>query len=67
MTKAKVLADLHRVVEGHIVTSSEIVREFRKCPQFQQCCRILAQALQYSGYSRKRSTTKAPPGLVPPG
>jgi hypothetical protein len=67
MTKAKVLADLERVIEGRTAKSSEIVREFRTCPQFQQCCRILAQALQYSGYSRNRSATKAPPGLVPPG
>jgi hypothetical protein len=67
MTKTKVLAELERVVEGRTAKSSEVVREFRTCPQFQQCCRILAQALQYSGYSRKRSATKAPPGLVPPG
>jgi hypothetical protein len=67
MTKTKVLADLERVIEGRTAKSSEIVREFRTCPQFQQCCRILAQALQYSGYSRKRSATKAPAGLVPPG
>jgi hypothetical protein len=67
MTKAKVLAELERVVEGRTAKSSEIVREFRTCPQFQQCSRILAQALQYGGYSRKRSATKVPPGLVPPG
>jgi hypothetical protein len=67
MTKIKILAELTRVIEGHTGKTSEIVREFKRCPQFQQCCKILAQALQHNSYSRKHSATMAPPGLVPPG
>ena len=67
MTKKNVLRELQRVVEGRTRKTSEIVREFKKCPQFQQSCQILAQALQHNTYGRKRSVMKAPVGLVPPG
>jgi hypothetical protein len=67
MTKKKVLEGLRRVIEGNTGKTSEVVREFKQCPQFQQCCHILSLALQHSTYGRKRSATKAPPGLVPPG
>ena len=67
MTKKKVLEGLRRVIEGNTGKTSEVVREFKQCPQFQQCCYILSQALQHNTYGRKRSTTKAPAGLVPPG
>ncbi len=67
MTKKNVLRELQRVVEGRTRKTSEIVREFKKCPQFQQSCQILAQALQHNTYDRKRSALKAPAGLVPPG
>ena len=67
MTKKRVLQELQRVVEGQTRKTSEIVREFKKCPQFQQSCQILAQALQHNSYGRKTSAVKAPAGLVPPG
>ena len=67
MTKKNVLRELQRVVEGRTRKTSEIVREFKQCPQFQQSCHILAQALQHNTYGRKRSAIKAPAGLVPPG
>jgi hypothetical protein len=67
MTKKRVLQDLQRVVEGQTRKTSEIVREFKKCPQFQQSCQILARALQHNTYGRKTSPVKPPAGLVPPG
>ena len=67
MTKKRVLRALQRVVEGQTRKTSEIVREFKKCPQFQRSCQILAQALQHNTYGRKVSAMKAPAGLVPPG
>jgi hypothetical protein len=67
MTKKNVLRELQRVVDGQTRKTSEIVREFKKCPQFQQSCQILARALQHNTYGRKTSAMKAPPGLVPPG
>ena len=67
MTKKKVLEGLRRVIEGNTGKTSEVVREFKQCPQFQQCSQILSQALQHNTYGRKRSSTKAPAGLVPPG
>jgi hypothetical protein len=67
MTKKSVLRELQRVVDGRTSKTSEIIREFKKCPQFQQSCQILAQALQHNTYGRKRSALKAPVGLVPPG
>ena len=67
MTKKKVLEGLRRVIAGNTGKTSEVVREFKQCPQFQQCCQILSQALQHNTYGRKRSATKAPFGLVPPG
>jgi hypothetical protein len=67
MTKKNVLRELRRVVDGRTRKTSEIVREFKKCPQFQQSCQILAQALQHNTYGLKRSAPKVPYGLVPPG
>ena len=67
MTKKRVLRELQRVVEAQTRKTSEIVREFKKCPQFQQSCQILAQALQHNSYGRKTSAVKAPAGLAPPG
>jgi hypothetical protein len=67
MTKKRVLRELQRVVEGQTRKTSEIVREFKKCPQFQQSCQILARALQHNTYGRNGSAMKAPAGLVPPG
>ena len=61
------LEELRRVIEGNTGKTSEVVREFKQCPQFQQCCHILSQALQHNTYGRKSSATKAPAGLVPPG
>ena len=67
MTKESVLRELQRVVDGQTRKTSEIVREFKKCPQFQQSCQILARALQHNTYGRKGSGMKVPAGLVPPG
>ena len=67
MTRKKMLSELQRVIEGQPGKTSRIVREFKQCPQFQQCCQILSQALQHNTYGRKRSATKAPSGLAPPG
>jgi hypothetical protein len=67
MTKKSALRELERVVDGQTRKTSEIVREFKKCPQFQQSCQILVRALQHNIYGRKGSAMKAPAGLVPPG
>ena len=67
MTKKNVLRELQRVVDGQTRKTSKIVREFKKCPQFQQSCQILARALQDNTYGRKGSGMKAPATLVPPG
>ncbi len=67
MTKKRVLRELQRVVEGQTRKTSEIVLEFKKCPQFQQSCQILAKAIQHNSYGRTTSAAKAPAGLVPPG
>ena len=67
MTKKNVLSELHRVIEGQTGKTSQIVREFKTCPQFQQSCQILVQALQRNTYGRKSPAMKTPLGLVPPG
>ena len=67
MTKKRVLRELQRVVDGQTRKTSEIVREFKKCPQFQQSCQILTRALQHNTYGRKGSGMKVPAGLAPPG
>ena len=67
MTKKNVLRELLRVVDGQTQKTSEIVREFKKCPHFQQSCQILARALQHNSYGRKRSGMRVPAGLAPPG
>ena len=67
MTKKNVLSELRRVIDGQTGKTSHIVREFKRCPQFQQSCQILLQALQCNTYGRKRSAVKTPAGLVPPG
>jgi hypothetical protein len=67
MTKKNVLSELRRVIEGQTDKTSPIVREFKRCPQFQQSCQILLQALQHNTYGRKSSAVKTPAGLVPPG
>jgi hypothetical protein len=67
MTKKKVLSELQRVIEGQPGKTSRIVREFKTCPQFQQSCQILVQALQHNTYGRKSTAMQTPLGLVPPG
>jgi len=66
MSKERVLEELRRVIEGRTGKTSEIVREFKTCPQFRQCCQILSRALQQGAFGR-RSALKTPSGLVPPG
>jgi len=53
MTKKNVLSDLQRVIEGQTGKTSQIVREFKRCPQFQQSCQILVHALRHNVYGRK--------------
>jgi len=67
MTKKNVLSALQRVIEGQTGKTSQIVREFKKCPQFQQSSQILVHALRLNVYGRKSPAMKAPLGLVPPG
>ena len=67
MTKKNVLSELQRVIEGQTGKTSQIVREFKRCPQFQQSCQILVRALQHNAYGCKSPAMKAPLGLVPPG
>ena len=67
MTKENVLSGLRRVIEGQTGKTSPIVREFKRCPQFQQSCQILVHALRHNVYGRKSPAMKAPLGLVPPG
>jgi hypothetical protein len=67
MTRKIVLCELQRVIEGQAGETSQVVREFKTCPQFQQACHILLQALQHNTYGRKSAAMKAPLGLVPPG
>jgi hypothetical protein len=67
MTKAEVLRRLSRVVDGHNGKTSEMVRNLKTCPEFQQSCQILAKALERNRYGRKAWNVKPPAGLVPPG
>ena len=67
MTKKNVLRDLQRVIEGQTGKTSQIVREFKTCPQFRQSCEILVHALQHNTYGRKSPGMTTPLGLVPPG
>ena len=67
MTKKDVLSELQRLIEGQTGKTSQIVREFKGCPQFQQSCQILVHALRHNTYGRKSPAMKAPLGLVPPG
>jgi hypothetical protein len=67
VTKKNVLSELQRVVEGQTGKTSQIVREFKKCPQFQQSCQILVHALRHNVYGRKSPAMKAPLGLMFPG
>jgi hypothetical protein len=66
MNKNRVLEELRCVIEGRTVKTSEIVREFKTCPQFRQCCQILSRALQQGAFGRQ-AAIKTPSGLVPPG
>jgi hypothetical protein len=67
MTKKNVLSELQCAIEGQTGKTSQIVREFKRCPQFQESCQILVHALRYNVYGRKTPAMKAPLGLVPPG
>jgi PRTRC genetic system protein C len=67
MTKAAVIRELARIQEKNAGRTSEALREFKTCPQFRQCCHILARALQRDTYGRGRSALKVPAGLVLPG
>ena len=66
MSRERVLEELRRVIDGHTGRTSEIVREFKTCPQFRQCSQILTRALQHCS-GRSRALIKTPAGLVPPG
>src|ERR1700674_1385106 len=65
MSKDRVLEELRRVIEGRTGKTSEIVREFKTCPQFRQCCQLLSRAVQHGTYGR-RPALKTPSGLAPP-
>jgi hypothetical protein len=67
MSKERVLEELRRVIDGRAGKTSEIVQEFKTCPQFRQCSQILTRALQHCTSGRSRSLIKTPAGLVPPG
>lgn len=69
MTKRRVVEELARVARGENAKTSEIVREFMTCPQFQSSSRALQEALQRNQYShgRKGSSLPLPAGIVPPG
>ena len=67
MNKKCVLEELRRVIDGRTDKTSEMVREFKTCPQFRQSCQILSAALQHGTSDRRRSLITAPSGLVHPG
>ena len=69
MTKRQVVEELSQVVRGESAKTSEIVREFLTCPQFQSSSRALQEALQHNqyGHGRKGSSLPPPAGFVPPG
>src|SRR5260370_5029767 len=67
MSKDRVLVELRRVIEGRTRKTSAIVREFKTCPHFRQCCQILSRALQRGTSGRSRPLVKTPAGVVPPG
>ena len=67
MSRERVLEELRRVIDGRTGRTSEIVREFKTCPQFRQCSQILTRALQHCISGRSRSLIKTPAELVPPG
>ena len=65
MSKERVLEELRRVIEGRTSKTSEIVREFKTCPQFRQCCQVLSRALQQGAFGR-RSALRPPSATCSP-
>ena len=63
-----VLAELALMAEGRHPECQNITGRFVRCPQFQQACKILADAIQVESYrhSAGREKIPAPPGWLLP-
>ena len=68
ITREGVLAELALMAEGRHPQCQNITGRFVKCTQFQQACKILADAIQVEAhrYGAKREEVPAPPGWLLP-
>src|SRR2546427_9785655 len=68
ITREAVLAELALMAEGHHPECQKITGRFVRCPQFQQACNILADAIQMESYRypARRDQIPAPPGWLLP-
>jgi hypothetical protein len=68
ITREAVLAELALMAEGRHPECQNITGRFVRCPQFQQACKILGDAIQGEThrYGAKREEIPAPPGWLLP-
>ena len=68
VTREAVLAELALMAEGRHPEWQNIMGRFVRCPQFQQACKILADAIQVEAhrYGAKREAVPTPPGWLLP-
>ena len=67
ITRQAVLAELALMAEGRHPECQKITGRFVRCPQFQQACKILADAVQGEThrYGAKREEVPPPGWLLP--
>ena len=68
IAREAVLAELALMAEGRHPECQNITGRFERCPQFQQACKILADAIQGEThrYGAKCEEIPAPPGWLLP-
>ncbi len=68
ITREAVLAELALMAEGRHPECQNITGRFVRCPQFQQACKILADAIHVETYryGAKGEEVPAPPGWLLP-
>jgi hypothetical protein len=67
-TREAILAELALMAEGRHPECQNITGRFARCPQLQQACKILADAIQVEThhYGAKCEEVPAPPGWLLP-
>ena len=68
LTREALLAELALMAEDRHPECQNITGRFVRCPQFQQACKILADAIQMESYRypARRDQIPAPPGWLLP-